>query len=51
MILGDRGGRGIRTNWLIGMIRMEIPRHLEPSFFDGARRGKPYCEAVLLAFG
>jgi hypothetical protein len=38
---------------------MEIPRHLEPSFFDGARRGKPVStqnpeslpQTVMLAFG
>src|ERR1700680_3045165 len=60
MIPGDRG-RGYQYQLVNRYEMMEILRHLEPSFFDGARRGKPRlhkirslsanCEAVLLAFG
>jgi hypothetical protein len=59
MIPGDRG-EGYQSQLVNRYEMMEILRHLEPSFFDGARRGKPRlhkirslsanCEAVLLAF-
>jgi len=41
MILGDRGEGGYQYQLVNRYEMMEIPRHLEPSFFDGARRGKP----------